>query len=549
MKDKKEKRSIKDFVPALLVSLAASFMIMVFAPIEIYYSNQDQFWFEIKQLIPVVICLFMIFLVVSLVVLGVLFLINPKAYNVGIILYLIAFLSTYIQGNFLVKNLPGLDGTQPVWKDYISEDIKTIIVWGVVSAIVIAFAVKFKSQKLRNAISIVSVCIFLMIAVTLVTVVLTTKVTDKDYEMVVTDKDEFEMSSDTNFIILLLDAMEGGTYDEVAQNHPEYAEIMRDFTYYDNTVCGYTFTKQSIPFILSGKWYENERPFADYATDAYTNSPFLTKLSQKGYKMSLYEPELYTSDKELYKFSNIIKDKTDISSYITFMKREIQITGYKYAPFILKRFCMVGTQDFEDFRTNPDDCETFSYDNEVFYNAVKNSEMTKTDDKTFKFIHIWGAHVPFVFDKDMNRIEDGTYAQNVEACMTMTDAYLKKLKENGVYDNSVIIVMADHGYGLSYGPRNRQHPVLFIKGKNESHDYTVSEAPISYDDLQEAYSRLLDGATGEDVFDYKEGDERQRRYLYFEYEHEEILEEYFQEGYAGDLDTLKASGRKFIYEE
>lgn len=109
---------------------------------------------------------------------------------------------------------------------------------------------------------------------------------------------------------------------------------------------------------------------------------------------------------------------------------------------------MVGTQDFEDFRTNPDDCETFSYDNEVFYNAVKNSEMTKTDDKTFKFIHIWGAHVPFVFDKDMNRIEDGTYAQNVEACMTMTDAYLKKLKENGVYDNSVIIVMADHGYGF-----------------------------------------------------------------------------------------------------
>lgn len=133
--------------------------------------------------------------------------------------------------------------------------------------------------------------------------------------------------------------------------------------------------------------------------------------------------------------------------------------------------------------------------------------------------------------------------------MTMTDAYLKKLKENGVYDNSVIIVMADHGYGLSYGPRNRQHPVLFVKGKNESHDYTVSEAPISYDDLQEAFSRLLDGATGEEVFDYKEGDERKRRYLYFEYEHEEILEEFYQEGYAGDLDTLKATGRKYIYSE
>ena len=50
---KKEKKNIKDFIPAVLVSLAASFMLMVFAPIEIYYSNQDQFWFEIKQLIPV----------------------------------------------------------------------------------------------------------------------------------------------------------------------------------------------------------------------------------------------------------------------------------------------------------------------------------------------------------------------------------------------------------------------------------------------------------------------------------------------------------------
>lgn len=549
MDKKKEKKNIKDFIPAVLVSLAASFMLMVFAPIEIYYSNQDQFWFEIKQLIPVVACLFVLLFIVSLIILGIMFLINTKVYNIGLAMYFIAFISSYIQGNFLVKNLPGLDGTQPVWKDYISEDIKTIVVWVVISAIVIAFSIKFKPVIMRKAVSIVSVCMFLMIAVTMVTVVLTTKVVDKDYEMVVTDKDEFEMSSDTNFIILLLDAMEGGTYNEVAQNHPEYAEIMKDFTYYDNTVCGYTFTKQSIPFILSGIWYENERPFEDYAADAYTNSPFLTKLTQKGYKMSLYEPELYTTDEELYKFSNIIKNKTGISSYVTFLKREIQISGYKYAPFVLKRFCMVGAQDFEDFRANPDDCKAYTYDNETFYDEAKNSELTTTNDKTFKFIHIWGAHVPFVFDKDMNRIEEGTYAQNVEACMTMTDAYLKKLKENGVYDNSVIIVIADHGYGLSYGPRNRQHPVLFVKGKNESHDYTVSEAPISYDDLQEAFSRLLDGATGEEVFDYKEGDERKRRYLYFEYEHEEILEEFYQEGYAGDLDTLKATGRKYIYSE
>ena len=301
--------------------------------------------------------------------------------------------------------------------------------------------------------------------------------------------------------------------------------------------------------VLTGQWYENEKPFEQYATEAYTNSPFFKKLEQKGYKMGLYETETYTTDNVMYKFSNIIKNRTGISSYLTFAEREIQIIGYKYAPFILKRFCMVGNQDFEDFRANPEGCETYSLDNEIFYNKVKDNNITKTDDKTFKFIHLWGAHVPFVYDKDMNVIENGTYAQNVEACMTMTKEYLDRLKENNVYDNSVIIVMADHGFYHDDEPSNRQHPILFIKGKNESHEYKVSEAPISFDDLQDAYSRLIDGATGEDVFDYKEGDERKRRYLYFEYIHDDILEEFYQEGYAGDMETLKATGRKYIYKE
>ena len=75
-----------------MVSLAASFMLMVFAPIEIYYSNQDQFWFEIKQLIPVVACLFVLLFIVSLIILGIMFLINTKVYNIGLAMYFIAFI-------------------------------------------------------------------------------------------------------------------------------------------------------------------------------------------------------------------------------------------------------------------------------------------------------------------------------------------------------------------------------------------------------------------------------------------------------------------------
>lgn len=549
MESKHKKRTLKGFISAIMVSLAASFMLMVFAPIEIYYSNQSQFWFEIKQLIPVVLIMFGSALIISMIILFVAYLINEKFFGVILSLYFVAFLSTYVQGNFLVKHLPGLDGTEPVWKNYIKEDIKTTAVWLIILIIVIICICVFKMEKVKNAIGVISICMFLMMAVTLVTVIMTTKVESKDYEMVYTDKDELVMSEDTNFIILLFDAMDAGTYKALSEQHPEYADIFKDFTFFDDTVCAYTFTKQSIPFILSGKWYENEKPFETYAAEAYSESPLLTKLQDKGYKMGLYENETYTTDPEMYMFDNVIKNRTDISSYVTFIKRELQITGYKYAPFILKRFCMVGTEDFEDFRENPDGCEAYSLDNTVFYDKLKNNDIDKTEDKVFKFIHLWGAHVPFSYDKDMNIIEDGTYEQNVEACVTMADEYIKKLKESDTYDNSVIIIMSDHGFYHTDEPSNRQHPLFMVKGVGEHHDYMVSNVPVSYDDLQEAYSRLLDGKPSEDIFDAKEGDNRKRRYMYYEYLHDEVMEEYYQEGYAGDMDTLKASGKKYIYGE
>ena len=40
----------------------------------------------------------------------------------------------------------------------------------------------------------------------------------------------------------------------------------------------------------------------------------------------------------------------------------------------------------------------------------------------------------------------------------------------------------------------RQCALLLIKGRNEHHDtMQISQAPISFEDLQEAYVRLLDG--------------------------------------------------------
>ena len=127
-------------------------------------------------------------------------------------------------------------------------------------------------------------------------------------------------------------------------------------------------------------------------------------------------------------------------------------------------------------------------------------------------------------------------------------AYLEKLRENGVYDNSDIIIMADHGSHNETDLRTmNQNPILLIKGRGEQHDeLTVSYAPISYEDLQQAYQRLLDGEGSDGVFDWHEGDERSRRFLWHEMGKSAYLTEYVQTGSAEDMTTLVPTGT--VYE-
>ena len=115
-----------------------------------------------------------------------------------------------------------------------------------------------------------------------------------------------------------------------------------------------------------------------------------------------------------------------------------------------------------------------------------------------------------------------------------------------MYDNSAIIVMADHGYSNIIGDyHEQQNPIFFVKGMEESHDFSVSEAPISYEDLQEAYVRLLNGDGSDHIFDWKEGDQRERRFLFYEGGEEDHMIEYMQPGHASDADAMYETGNVY----
>ncbi len=528
------------------LSVVTCFMLFLYAPLELLFTNQDEFWFDVYFLAPIMSLIFVGSCIASILIFSALRVWCEAAYRVAVIVYFITFICLYVQGNLLTGSLPLLDGKPIDWSLYKIEYVQSYVLWIVVTIIIVVIYRKIKYGFFENVVKIVSICMTLMFCVTLLTLALSNHGFERKPGLGVTTRNMFLMSKDTNLVILLLDAVDARNMNVILEENPEYQNIFTDFTYYQNMMGAYPATRHSIPYILSGKWYENKTEFREYEAEAYADSPLFANLEEEGWRIGLYEAELLSNDGGKNRFENILPSKRGISNKVMFIKWQIQLVGFKYAPYCLKPHTFVNLKDFNTTKIPPEGETMFTMSNSDFYDRVLEEKIQYVDQNCFRFIHINGAHAPFIYNEAMEEIaaEDGSYEDNIKASLTITKSYLNKLKEAGVYDNSAIIVMADHGYG--WGDYfEQQNPIFFVKGIDEKHDFAISDAPVSYMDLQTAYERLMDGASGDQIFDWKNGEQRDRRYLFYEHSKEDRIIEYIQTGWAADTTTMYKTGVEY----
>ena len=551
-----KKRNLKNWIPGLQVSAAISFLLFLYAPIDLYCANTAEFWFDFSTLLITALGMFAACFAVLAVLYLIAMLIHPYVYRIALAGGLTLFICTYIQGNFMIDKLPPLDGTSIWWEKYDILRKDTLILWGIVLAVVVLAAIFLRKERFENVAMFISGCMTLMLLVTACSTALTNGALIPKVHLHISEENEFNMSSDENFVIFVLDTADSREFTSLLEDHPEYRDIFADFTYYENMMGNYSCTMNAVAYILSGEWFENQEPLADYLNDVYLNSPLWEELWSRGYQIDLYEDDIRAQDASIVdNFDNVYFTKVTPVSYLELAKQELKLVGFRYAPYDLKRYCVIKEVYFNELReSHPEgsDSKAFTADNMAFKEglAAQGVVMDETGNR-FKFIHLNGAHAPFIYDKDANVIgvEQGSYRQSMEASITLAANYIQALKDSGAYDNTALIVMADHGYnGMGEKEEDflRQAALLLIKGRNEQHDtMQISEAPISYEDLQEAYVRLLDGAQSDAVFDWKEGDTRERRFLEYAPGNEKHMVEYLQKGHAQDLTTMVPTGRVF----
>ena len=131
----------------------------------------------------------------------------------------------------------------------------------------------------------------------------------------------------------------------------------------------------------------------------------------------------------------------------------------------------------EDLTSDEVDVEVYTINDDVFHKDLDNTGLDIKYDKAYRVYHLMGPHAPYTLSIDGYTSDNGETDEITQTIgsLRIVEQYIQEMKEAGVYDNSTIIITADHGRA-SEG--YQQNQCVAIKEAGRSHIYAVDSRPI-----------------------------------------------------------------------
>lgn len=541
-------KTFKELLPAVVLTFALCFMMFIYEPVTMYSTNINDIWFDLGMMTPPMLLMFAIFFAALLALITGIYFISRRLsekltpYSISLTTMFVIFVATYVQGNFLANSLPALDGTPIDWSVYTTQNVITIAVWVCLAAVGVFCSLKMEFKLRTKFFTVVGALITAMLLVSMITSMIQASAFQPKNGMMATHRNFNNISRDKNFCIFLIDGTEAEAFGKLVDENEEYKKTFEDFTFFPDTLGCYPCTRDTIPLILSGHLNRNEKPFEKFSSESMNDSPFFDELTNRGYDINLYDSDLvwYGKNKKYHIANN--DDNADLFNikFDYYIDEQMKYIGYKYLPYFMKSLSHIETMSFNSVT------DKFIWDDQEVYDRIISNPNFKDNGKPmFQFIHTEGAHIPF--DLDRNMVRNGTtypdsYEEKIRGCITMVKAYIDRLKANGVYDNSVIIIMADHGNTAlndSDDMFRRANPLFMVKGINEDHPYQVSDTPVSYLDLMHLYNELLDGKPADELLTSLDPNRPRTFIWYRNFNLESHMVEHVTTSKAWDWEALK----------
>ena len=567
----------KKTISAIFVVIFLMTNLFIFGPSNIFLNNRTEFPLLYHDLLIylVIITVILVLLTVSILILLPL---KLSFYKKIISLIFMTSLLLWIQGNIIVWQYGLLNGQTIDWDAKVINGIIDSSIWIVFLAGSLIFSgIIYKKIKTLCTLFIIIQCSVFASFIHQAEVP-----SFKLYN--ISNENRFNFSKNQNIIVLVLDAFQTDIFQEIINEDKYYKDIFDGFTYFRNSLGGYTATDLSIPLILTGKYYKNSTDFENWKKNTYLRYSVPKILKSNDYRVDIFP--YYGAEKSLYfddKIASNFVTYADSMKFIKNLTKIIDISLFRIMPHFIKKYIH---NDYSWFLTSLINYTPANSENailELEYVKDMNKTFRVTEKKhTFKFYHILAPHLPLRLNEKLeyekmanNR---NNFKRQAKAALELTKRLFDRLKSSNIFDQTMIFVVGDHGAGhnnqkfiLPKGWHKDENstiitqkwrisalPLVIAKPFKSKGDINISDFPVSLSDIANTiFSELNltnnDNTSDFSIFNPKENTKRKRRfYIYNRIEKNGYygpMQEYYVDGFSWINESWYHSGNTFAKEK
>ena len=463
-------------------------------------------------------------------------------------------LLVYVQSAFLVWDYGPFNGEPIDWNVHAARGIADGTIWIVFLCTAVLFCRRVETVR-KPVILFVTLASAIAVAVSALS---------EDMKFITQPQnseadDVFRLSKEKNVLVIVLDSFTSPAFESALREYPDLEEPFRDFVFFPDTLAAFSTTAPSIPAILTGVEYDNSEPLKQYMARVLGEKSLPALLGSRGFMVSVMSlPQLCPRMQQpCFRLGKVVStDSWKIESQE--MLELFDISLFRSLPQFLKKM-VYNEQRWLVQRIFSRRGGPASHFNSVrFAEIFGRSARADAERPVFKFLHIMIPHSPFRFDAGCNAVEKGSkgiskkeqYQAQAVCSLRLVETMMEALRRLDIYDKTMVVVTADHGYAQRYIPQDRSAgvpileqalPLLLIKPFESSmNKMAVSWAPASLIDIPRTITEALNMDTelgGESILELSPGAVRTRRYRSYGWH-----DEFWGEAYLPKMQEFEVAG-------
>ena len=278
-------------------------------------------------------------------------------------------------------------------------------------------------------------------------------------------------STKHNILHILVDGFQSDVFLDLVSSKQfgeNYTTSFSGFEYYEETLGVFPFTRFSVPAILSGKLYNNDIPKDDFIDTALSNKTILNTATEFGYEIDMAIGNPYLAKKYAnIRYNNFYEISAD--DIISETVKLLDLSLFRLVPHFVKPY-IYNNQEWllDPFILGESPIGTY-ISHTAFLNNMISKMHVDRDIPVYKYMHIMNTHNPMVITGNCRYAGRSLHTTRINLttqsrCTLDTLVKLfEKMKMLNIYDESLVIVHADHG-GWVQNHREGQ-PIVFADGK------------------------------------------------------------------------------------